>query len=129
MALYNDNCIKIWNAKNFQCLLCIQKANKKGYLYSACFLKDSNQIYIVTSNMSYFDSEPIKIYDINGNLKKEIINSKDKTFFIDIFYDDNISLKKYIIKPKIYSISLISQFKFKILTFLTTTYFLFFLVN
>ena len=96
MVLIHDNCIKIWNAKNFECLLSIQNINKKGYLYSGCFLKDSNQIYIVTSNISYLDCEPIKIYDLNGNLKKEINNSNDKTYFIDIFYD-NKSLKKYII--------------------------------
>ena len=96
MALINSNCIKIWNAKNFECLLCIKNINKKGYLYSGCFLKDSNQIYIVTSNMSYLDCEPIKVYDLNGNINKKISNSNDKTYFIDIFYD-NKSLKKYII--------------------------------
>ena len=96
MVLIHDNYIKIWNVKNFECLLCIQNINKKGYLYSGCFLKDCNQIYIVTSNLSYLDCEPIKIYDLNGNIKEEINNSNDTTFFIDIFYD-NKSLKKYII--------------------------------
>ena len=96
MVLISSNCIKIWNAKNFECLLYIQNINPKGYLYSACFLKDSNQIYIVTSNMTSFDCEAIKVYDLNGNIKKEINNSNDSTYFLDIFYD-NKSLKKYII--------------------------------
>ena len=94
MILNIDNCIKILNAKNFECLLYIKNINKKGYLCSDWFLKDSNQIYIATSNMSYLDCEPNKIYELNGNIKKEINNFNDNIYFIDIFFD-NKSLKKY----------------------------------
>ena len=40
--------------------------------------------------------EPIKIFDFNGKKIKEMYDSKDRTFFIDSFYDKNLN-KNYII--------------------------------
>ena len=44
-----ENNIKLWNANNYECLLNIENINKIGKLFSACFLNDNNQIYIITS--------------------------------------------------------------------------------
>ena len=92
-----DNNIKLWNFNNFECLYDYKNVNKSGYLYSACFLNDNHNNYIITSNCVWKGiSEPIKIYDFNGTIIKEIKNSKDKTYFIDTYYDIK-SNKNYII--------------------------------
>ena len=49
ISAYENN-IKLWNINNFECLLNLQNINKGGCLYSACFLNDNNQNYIITSN-------------------------------------------------------------------------------
>ena len=86
----DDNNIKLWDIRNFDCLINIQEANKKGCLFSACFLVYNNQINIVSSN-STFNAEPIKIFDLKGNKIKIIKNNKDSVYFIDVFYDNNLS--------------------------------------
>ena len=93
---YEDNNIKLWNIKNWNCLLNINNINNKGYLYSACFLNYNNQLYILSSNYNEDDNcEPIKVYDCNGNKIREIDNSSEETYFIDAYYD-NKTYKNYI---------------------------------
>ena len=98
MSISNeDNNIKLWNVNNWECILNIQNVNTYGHLYSACFLKDNNNNYIVSSNYSEVDDcEFIKIFDFNGNKIKEINNSNEITFFVDSYYD-KIFYKNYII--------------------------------
>jgi len=96
----DDNNIKLWNVSNWQCLLNLENVNNKGRLYTSCFLKDKNQYYIITSNANNNDSEPIKIFDFNGNKIKEINNSNNHTFFVDNYYDNLIS-NNYIITGNI----------------------------
>ena len=93
----DDNNIKIWDATNWVCLIDIKDINKEGDLYFACFLKEKNNNYIVTSNRNRNgDSERIKIFDFNGKIIKEINNSNENTLFIDSYYDKKLS-KNYII--------------------------------
>ena len=69
-------------------------SNKYGYkLKSACFLTDKNQNYVFVSDCSSYmynsQSGPIKIFDLNGNLIKEIKDSTDhNTLFIDTYFDE-----------------------------------------
>ena len=86
----DDNTIKLWNIKNFDCLLNLKEINIKGCLYSACFLNYQNQIYIISTN-STFRAEPIKVFDLKGNKIKIIKNKKDSVYFIDIYYEKNLS--------------------------------------
>ena len=93
----NDNNIRIWNINNWECIQNITNINKVGKLLSACFIKDNNKIYIITSNFNKNgNSEYIKIFDLNGQKIKEIDNSNVEIFFIDIYYD-NILSKNFII--------------------------------
>ena len=96
----DDNNIKLWDVYNLECLLNLDNVNNDGSLNSACFLNDNNQIYIISSNYRIgYKSEPIKIYDINGNIIKEINNSneiEDDVNIIDFYYDNQLS-KNYII--------------------------------
>jgi WD40 repeat protein len=92
-----DNNLRLWDIKNLECILNIKSAYKDGYLFSACFLNDNNTNNIITSNCNnYGSSEPIKVFDFNGNKIKEINNSNEETLFIDTYYD-NITSKIYII--------------------------------
>jgi hypothetical protein len=90
-----DNCIKIWNIQNWECLLELKGKNEYCYLSSACLINDNNENYIITSNLfSIYGS--IKVYDFIGNEVKEIKDSKGKKRII-INYYDNTSNKNYII--------------------------------
>ena len=95
-----DNNIIIWDIKNLNCILNIVNINKGGVLHSACFLSDKDNYYIVTSNCSqspfYINFDPIKIFESNGKLFKEINESNEKTYYIDTYYDNTLS-KKYIV--------------------------------
>ena len=95
-----DNNIKLWNINNLECLLNLQNINENGFLFSSCFLNDSNHNYIITSNYKsnkyYGNPELIKMFDFNGNKIKEINNSNDDTLFIDIYYDNKLN-KNFII--------------------------------
>ena len=92
-----DNNLKIWNFQNFNCLLNILNVNKIGLLLSACFFKNNNNIYIVTSNRNWDkNGEPIKVYDLGGIIIKELKNYNFNTFIIDTYYDEKLS-KNYII--------------------------------
>jgi len=78
----DDNNIKIWNVTNFECILDIKKVNQFGYLFSACFLKDNSQNYIIISNRSSEgNSSPIKVFNFQGQKIDEIKDSNDHTFF------------------------------------------------
>ena len=93
------NCIKIWDAYNWECIVIIKDIFKEGNIYSSLLINDNinHNIYIIASNCTLFkDSQPLKIFDLKGNFIKEIPDSKSKTFFLDIF-DDIKNSKKYII--------------------------------
>ena len=70
-----DNNIKLWNINNYECLIDIKNINKKGWMYSACFLKENNKNYIITSNYNSSDCEFIKVFDFNGNKKEWIFSA------------------------------------------------------
>ena len=92
-----DNNIRLWEVNNWECILNIPHANENGILYSACFLHDNNESYIISSNCDWDEnSENIKIFDFNGNITKEINDSNEITFYINSFYDE-LSLKHFII--------------------------------
>jgi len=95
----NDNNIKIWNEKNWECISNIKRINKIGRLYSACFLNNKHHIYIISSNNNWDktkETESIKVFDLKGRKIKEINDSNTTTFFIDSFYCDKFS-KNFII--------------------------------
>ena len=85
-----DNNIKLWDLKNWNCVLDLKKINQHGSLFSACFIYDEieRKNLIITSNDNYSNSEKIKIFDLNGNKLKEINDSNHRTYFIDTFYDE-----------------------------------------
>ena len=93
------NNIKLWNVNNWECLNNFEHIYSNGYLYSACFLDDNNDILILTSNYNknYFVNyaEYIKIFSLNGSYYN-LSNSGESTFSIDVYYDKNLK-KNFII--------------------------------
>ena len=60
------------------------------------------KIIIISSNCNWAgNSEPFKIFDLNGNKIKEIPNSDDKTVNIDVYYD-SIKNENYILAGNYY---------------------------
>ena len=59
-------------------------------------LNDNNKIFIVTSNQSANEIDPIKIFDLNGNTIKILKDSKFSTYYVYIYYDNKNS-KIYIL--------------------------------
>ena len=83
-----NNNIKLWNINNFECILNLENMNKIGLLFSACFFKEDNQLYLISGNYCFGVPEQIKVYNIkNGNKIKEINDSKENVVFIDTYYD------------------------------------------
>ena len=92
-----DNNIRLWNINDVQLLISINNINRHGFLKSACFLNYNNQLFILSSNFSHSEnSDPIKVYDIFGNKVNELNSNNNHIFFIDTYYDINLS-KTYII--------------------------------
>ena len=93
----DDNNIKLWNINNFECLYDFNNINQKGKIYSACFLFDNNEIYVLTSNANWGDEfESIKVFDLNGNKISEINDSNEYTICIISYFDINL-FNNYII--------------------------------
>ena len=88
-----DNNIKLWNIQSWECLLNIEKINLDGNLDSACFLRNHNEIYIITSNEKDKDhlTDNIKAFDIKGNKIRDINDSNEDIFYIDTYYDKQLS--------------------------------------
>ena len=94
-----DNNLKIWDNKNLECLIEIEDIYEHGYFYSSYLLNENNKIYIITSNCNWSDNKmknPIKVFDFLGNKIKEINNSNDIIFLVDIYYDNKLA-NNYII--------------------------------
>ena len=98
-----DNNIKIWNANSWELLTDIPNANQNNFLYSACFLQSENNINIITSNgknlqalQSNENFENMKLFNLKGELIFEIEDTNDCTYFVDIYYDNNLS-KNFIV--------------------------------
>ena len=92
------NNIKLWNINNWECLCDIKNVNKNGYLYSACFLNDNGKIYIISNNYKkHYDGycEPIRVFNLNGNIIKSIDNSNENAFSINTYYDINFKKTFY----------------------------------
>ena len=85
MSISAEDCnIKLWNLINWECISYFQNIYLAGCIFSSCFLKDNNNIYIVTSNCAD-SSGPIKIYNFKEEIIKTINNSKEETYFIDVY--------------------------------------------
>ena len=92
-----DNNLKLWDGNNWECILNLDNTNRQGFLNSACFLYDKDNIYIVSSNWNFTNVEKIKVFNLKGEKIKEINDSEDKAaVFITSFYDIK-NLKNYII--------------------------------
>ena len=90
----SDFNLKLWNIKNYECLLNIKTINVKGNLLLGSFLNDNNNIFIITYNSMTPYNELIRVFDLNGNKIKDIKNFF--TFYIDTYYDKKLC-KNYII--------------------------------
>ena len=88
----DDNNIKIWNWKNWECILNLMGVNKTGDLYFATILRENNNNYIITSNRNK-EGEPenIKIFNFKGEKIDELKNSNENTLFLDSYYDSILS--------------------------------------
>ena len=85
-----DNNIKIWNVNNWECILKLTNVNNDGYLFSACFFNKKEEIFIISSNNNIGITEPIKVFDLNGQKIKEINYSNKSISYIDTYYDINL---------------------------------------
>ena len=87
--------IKIWDIKNFNCILNMEKVYNDGFLFSACFLIDeiNKKGYIIGVN---YNSEPLKIFNLEGKNVKNINNCEDQSYIVDSYYN-SYQRKYYII--------------------------------
>jgi WD40 repeat protein len=90
----DDNNIKVWDINNLECLLSLDNIYKKKSLITACFYRSKKQNYIITGINNDYD--PIKMINLENLRTQKLLDSKDKIYFIDYYYDKNSS-KNYII--------------------------------
>ena len=108
-----DNNIKIWNLKNWECIINLKNIYEIGSVLSACFLINEkfDYNYIVACNFFMWN---IKLIDISSKTEKniEIENNISTNLFIDTYYDkeqdkyyiitgNNWNVNSYDLKQKI----------------------------
>ena len=94
----DDNNLNVWNIGKFKCIIDLKNVNGSGWINSACFLNNNNQVYVPSSNATGFSKSPnlIKVFDLKGKLIKQINSCSINIYFIDNYYDNRPS-KNYII--------------------------------
>jgi len=98
ISLFDINIIKLWDIKNFECIICLKDIYIKGMICSVDLLEEKNINYIITSNYGEDKNytEPVKVYDVNEKFIKLINESNERTLVLYTFYDNDIS-KNFII--------------------------------
>ena len=96
-----DRNLKVWNLRDFQCLFDIKDIYKYGKMYTACFVDDKNNIYLIPGIYKYKfrnenKKELLKVFNLEGNVIKEIKNSFKQILSIDSYFDKTLS-KNYIV--------------------------------
>ena len=78
--------IKIWNFKDFTCIVDIENVYFDGFLFSSCFLIDEihKKNYIISIN---YNSEPLKVFNFEGKSIKIIDNTENKSYMVDTFFN------------------------------------------
>ena len=117
--------IKLWNANTFECLyhfienetIDYSPFENDSFTYCSCFLKEKDDIYIIIGRENiYYDENkhPIQVFDIKGNLIKNINNSGEGSDFVSSYYDKKTSTNFIIsaYKPNYYC-DYIKSFSFK----------------
>jgi hypothetical protein len=83
-----NNNIKIWNCKNWICLLNIKDIYPKGIINSACFIHYDNNLYILSSNNNWVQPDFIKIFNFEGNSIGNIKNSNENVYYIETYFEE-----------------------------------------
>ena len=73
MSISHDNIIILWNVNNWEILIKSNEANIFVLLFLACFLKNLNNIYLLSSNVNGRDFGSINVFDINGKKCQQLI--------------------------------------------------------
>jgi len=85
---YKNRQVKIWNFNNWDEIINIKEVYPEGYIYSACFMKENNKIYFVTSNWIDTNSaDLIRIYDLHGKRVNVINGSNENVLLMDIYFE------------------------------------------
>ena len=80
--------IKIWDVRNYECLLTLEEYIPSG----VCFLNDNGKNYLITKapRKKYEQDKYIKVYDLKGNQIKIMDKDYNNAYFIETFYDKNL---------------------------------------
>ena len=57
----SDFNLKLWNIKNYECILNIKTINVKRHLLLGCFLNENSNVYIITYNSMTPYNELIRV--------------------------------------------------------------------
>ena len=83
-----NNNIKIWDCKNWSCLINIKDIYPKGIINSACIIHYDNNLYILSSNNNWVKPDFIKIFNFEGNIIDTIKNSDENVYYIDTYFEE-----------------------------------------
>ena len=97
-----DSNVKLWDNRNYQCILNLKTDESYDSLaYSACLFEDKNNNYIVVGNYNH-NNNFIKVYNLDGNTSKIMNNNETEVYFVCVYCDK--SNKNYIISGNLNNI-------------------------
>ena len=64
---------------------------ENGTMHTGNIFNSNNQLYILISNELFCSTQLMKVFDLKGNLIKEINKSNEDTYIIETYYDDKLS--------------------------------------
>ena len=90
MSMFSLNFLKLWNFKNWKCILHLTNINEFGLLSSGSFFINNNEPFILTSNShsTSFLKDSIKIFNLKGEKIKTIKNCQEPITHV-IFHNEN----------------------------------------
>lgn len=90
---YIENNIKIWNIKNYECILSL---NVENIIYSSNFLYENNQINIISYNYDYHSYHKLNIFNLDGVQVAQIKYQHGNLLFLKTYFNKKNN-KSYII--------------------------------
>ena len=85
------NVVQVWDSEKWECILNLKNIYKGGRLGYVNFLRNENEILLVTCQNHYSEIKGINVFNLNGQKIKELKDSnKEKVYyFVTFFHKDN----------------------------------------
>lgn len=112
--------LKLWNIKNYECILNIKTINVKGHLLLGCFLNENSNVNIIIYKKNYFTFCIDTYHD--KKLFKKYINTSCLGFVSSYYYTNREIYHKYLSNDRSEHFSFIINDKEEIIKLIESSY-------